>query len=247
MSYELFYGAARRYDLHTPPRHYQHDHRFVLEELRGLPAGGRLLDVGCGTGVFLETARTETALDVFGIDASEAMVEIAREKVGRDRIEALPMQELSESGRYSAVVSLGWCFNYCASLAEARAVLGRFASALVPRGKMILQVAHAPNATGELREDREPGPDGKQDDVLFFYRFSRSQEAEATLRADYVYACRSLNELLHETHWLRLADVLQVAELTAEAGFEAIEIYDSWRRDPLDRSVSPFLVARRQA
>ena len=55
--YRLFHEFAHRYDLHTPPGHYQHDHAFVIREaLHVAPKNCRLLDVGCGTGVFLEAA-----------------------------------------------------------------------------------------------------------------------------------------------------------------------------------------------
>lgn len=247
MNYGLFDWAAERYDLHTPPHHYQHDHRFVIEELLDIPAGGRVLDVGCGTGGFLELLQRETEMEAFGIDASEAMVRVARRKVGNERVEVVRMQDLNENGRYDALVSLSWSFNYCISFAEARAVLVRFAAALTPGGKIILQVAHAPNANGFLQEDREAGPNGLADDVLFLYRFKCIGGDEMTLQADYVYACRSLNELLHETHHLHAADALRVAELAREVGFEEIEIYDSWQRKPLTDALSSFIVARRRA
>jgi SAM-dependent methyltransferase len=51
----------------------------VLEELP-VRAGMRLLDVGCGAGLFLRLAAQRGA-DVAGIDADEAFVEIAHERV----------------------------------------------------------------------------------------------------------------------------------------------------------------------
>ena len=51
----------------------------VLEELP-VRAGMRLLDVGCGAGLFLRLAAQRGA-DVAGIDADEAFVEVARERV----------------------------------------------------------------------------------------------------------------------------------------------------------------------
>ena len=247
MNYGLFDWAAERYDLHTPPHHYQHDHRFVLEELLDVPAGGRVLDVGCGTGGFLELLQRETEMEAFGIDASEAMVRIARRKIGKARVEVVRMQNLKEKESYDALISLSWSFNYCVSFAEARAVLARFAAALTPGGKIILQVAHAPNATGCLLEDCEIGPNGLADDILFLYRFNCIGGENMTLQADYVYASRSLNELLHETHQLNAADALRVAELAGEVGFEEIQIYDSWQKKRLTGGLSPFIVARRRA
>lgn len=247
MNYGLFDWAAERYDLHTPPHHYQHDQRFVLEELLDVSAGGRVLDVGCGTGGFLELLKQETELEAFGIDASEAMVRVARRKVGKERVEVVRMQDLKEKKCYDAIVSLSWSFNYCVSFAEARTVLTQFAEALIPGGKVILQVAHAPNATGCLLEDREVGPDGLADDILFLYRFMCLGGENMTLQADYVYACRSLNELLHETHQLHAADALRLADLAGEVGFEDIKIYDSWQKKPLTGGLSPFIVARRRA
>jgi SAM-dependent methyltransferase len=46
----------------------------------GLVAGARVLEVGCGSGVFLRLAADRGA-EVHGVDASEALLEIARERV----------------------------------------------------------------------------------------------------------------------------------------------------------------------
>lgn len=246
MKYGLFGWAAERYDLHTLPGHYQHDHEFVLEELSTLRSGSRILDVGCGTGVFLSKAR-EAGFEAFGIDSSEPMVRIAARRVGMERLDIRTMQALDAQQAFEGLISLCWSFNYCDSLQDAQRILDRFAAALCPGGMMVLQLAHAPNARGTLQEDREVGPLGEVDDVRLLYRFTSAEEEEPTLIAEYVYACHSLNELLFETHMLRAAEASRVAELVASAGFEKIQIYDSWRREPLRNSLSPFLVARRRA
>src|SRR5918992_6412987 len=46
----------------------------------GLGAGQRVLDIGCGTGVFLRLVTERGALP-FGTDASEALLELARNRV----------------------------------------------------------------------------------------------------------------------------------------------------------------------
>lgn len=242
--YKLFGEAAGRYDLHTPPRHYQHDHGFVLEELAPLPPGARILDVGCGTGVFIERAR-RAGVDARGIDISPTMISVAEARLGRGVVRVEPMQELAADDLYHAIVCLSWSFHYCRSTTEAQEVLARFFRALLPGGMMIMQAAHAANATGRLLEDREAGPNGEPDAVQFLYRFTAVPDAEAQLLAQYVYACRDLDELVAEEHTLFAADAHLVADLAGRVGFEEVRIYENWRREPFSASVSPFVVAVR--
>src|SRR4029077_12031773 len=46
----------------------------------GISEGLRVLELGCGTGVFLRAAANWGAV-VYGLDASEALLELARERV----------------------------------------------------------------------------------------------------------------------------------------------------------------------
>jgi SAM-dependent methyltransferase len=242
MTYELFGRLAERYDWHTPPHHYQHDHAFVLSRLPGPPS--RVLDVGCGTGVFLEKA-IAAGFDVAGLDASAEMVSIASKRVGTERVRVGRMQDISERGTYDGIVSLSWSFNYVSSFEEAREVLGRFFEALCPGGRLILQIAHAANATGVLNEDREPGPEGQADDILFLYRFRAVPDHQGELLAQYVYGCGSRGELAFEEHQLNAADAYRVAEEASTVGFRNVELLNSWRGENLDQSISIFLIARR--
>lgn len=242
MRYDLFGRAADRYDWHTPPQHYQHDHAFVLSRLPAQPC--RVLDVGCGTGVFLEKAVAD-GFDAVGLDASPEMVSVASRRVDLARVRLERMQEIAESASYDGIVSLSWSFNYVSSFDEAREVLGRFFNALRPGGRLILQIAHAANATGALNEDREPGPDGQADDVLFLYRFHSVPEHHGQLRAQYVYGCKSREELVFEEHLLGAADAREVAAEASAVGFQDVELLDSWRGEPLNRSISAFLLATR--
>ena len=241
MTYALFGPLANRFDWHTPPHHYQDDHAFVLRRL-GEP--GRILDIGCGTGVFLERA-VSAQFDANGIDAAPEMVSIAATRVGKDRVRTERMQDLHETHAYDGIVSLSWSFNYVQSYPEARHVLERLFQALRPEGRMILQIAHAPNASGSLGEDREPGPDGQVDDVVFLYRFSSVPEHPGVLHAQYVYGCKSIAELFFEEHRLGAADAREVAALATKVGFEDTELLDSWRGEPFKNSFNVFLIARR--
>lgn len=242
MTYALFTTAAHRYDWHTPPHHYQDDHAFVLSRLPKPPC--RILDVGCGTGVFLEKALT-AGFEAIGLDASPEMVSIASRRVGTERVRLERMQDLRERDVYDAIVSLSWSFNYVNSFSEAENLLDRFFQALKPNGRLILQIAHAPNATGVVHEDRESAPEGQPDDVVFLYRFSGENDEPGTLKAQYVFSCKSRGELLFETHKLGASDAREIAALASSVGFQNIELFDSWRGEPLDQSVNALLLALR--
>jgi SAM-dependent methyltransferase len=240
--YRLFDELAHRYDLHTPPDHYQHDHAFVLEQAVGLGSPCRMLDVGCGTGVLVEKA-LRAGVVVTGIDASAAMVRVAEGRAGKGAVAVRRMQEIEDEAAYDLVVSLSWTINYCAGRDELVDVLRRLHRALRDGGRLLLQVAHAAHVNGRLMEDREPGPAGEPDDVVFLFRFVRLDADALAMRAEYVYACKSLNELDYEQHLLQMTDARAVAACAHEVGFRQIEVFDSFRRDPLHGSPSPFVSA----
>jgi len=243
-TYRLFGELATRYDLHTPPGGYRPDHDFVLEELRRFGPGARVLDLGCGTGALLESLRG-AGLEGQGIDVSPEMVAVAERRLGPGAVRIGRLQDVNEREAYDALVSLSFPFNYCADVPEACAALAGFHRALRPGGLLLLQVAHAANAPDRLIEDWEPGPAGDRD-VQFLCRFLPVSGDVPSVRAQYVYSCRSLNELLYEEHVLNLADVHLIAGLLREAGFSEIRIYDNHRREPLLNALAPYILGTRQ-
>ncbi len=244
-NYRLYGEFGDRYDLHTPPHHYTHDHAFVIERARGFGGKGRLLDLGCGTGVLLEKALA-AGLEPVGIDSAPKMVECARARVGEGRAQLMPMQMLAEEQAFDCVVSLSWSLNYCRDLDELRDILHRCQRALCPGGGLIVQVAHAPNAGSEappFNVDREPGPGGSEDIVLR-YRFWAG--GPQTMIAEYDFECVSTGERFEERHELGVADVNLVTISLAEFGFDKIETFESRNGDPFGHSISPFVLARRR-
>lgn len=241
--YRLFHEFAHRFDLHTPPNHYQHDQFFVLNRVRQY-TNGRLLDVGCGTGALLRRARAD-GISAVGIDASPEMVAECERHLGKGAARVLRMEQLSDTAAYDVISCLSWSLNYLPDEVTIRSTLQRFHRALCSGGTVVLQVAHAAHATGDVFEDREPGQDGSPDDVLLIYQFARAAERNHDLRAQYVYACRSERELVCEEHVLHVADAHSLTRLAAEAGFVKIAVYDSWREEPFARSVTPFVVGRK--
>lgn len=110
-----------------------------LAELR-LEEGKALLDVGCGSGVFLRLAADRGA-DVHGLDASEDLIELARERVAHADLRVGDMERMPfEDDAFEAVTGFNSFFfaaDMVAALREARRVAK-------PAGSVLIQVWGAP-------------------------------------------------------------------------------------------------------
>jgi len=168
--YHLFNEFAHRYDLHTPPGHYRHDHAFVIAEaLRVEPTHCRLLDIGCGTGVFLEAA-CAAGIDGHGLDASQRMIDHAKARLPGERLRVERMQEITDQDAYDVVCALSWTIHYCETEAELDDVVARCRTALRTGGLLVLQVADDRQMTGAVTVDRELGPSLKH--PLIFHKMA---------------------------------------------------------------------------
>lgn len=91
----------------------------------GVGAGQRVLDIGCGSGVFLQLA-AEQGAQVYGFDASRALVEIARRRVPAADLRTGDMQALPyEDDCFDVVTGFNSFFfvaDMVAALREARRV-----------------------------------------------------------------------------------------------------------------------------
>jgi SAM-dependent methyltransferase len=97
-------------------------------DLAGVRAGARLLDIGCGAGGALLLARGRGA-EVAGLDASENLAAIARERLPGARIETGEMEELPfKDGSFDIVIGINsfqFAGDLVRALAEARRVCRR--------------------------------------------------------------------------------------------------------------------------
>lgn len=239
----LLYGRfGERYDMHTPGYHYQHDHDFVIKEIQKTWRSARVLDIGCGSGVFLEKA-LQAGLDPVGLDPAEAMLKLAREKVGEERVYLMSMQDLEFQQEFHAIVSLSWALNYAANASELKDILRRIKLALLPGGRVFFQVAHAlhaPKVLSDYSVDMEPGIDDPQD-IIFKYRFAML-DAE-TMMAQYKFYFHSAGEHFEEKHILRVADVKLVSHILRDLGFQNILLLEDYRCQPFEKTLNPFVIA----
>ncbi len=128
-----------RKTLYREARNSRRNRRRLAEALRLRPGGGRLLEVGCGEGGFLDLAAAH--FDVQGIDASEYAVRTVRERLG------LPAEtaDIERAVLPAAAFDLIAAFNVLEHLADPASAAGNLFAALKPGGALIGSV---PNTGG---------------------------------------------------------------------------------------------------
>ena len=118
---------------------------------KACPAGGRILDVGVGTGISLKDyART---FRLVGVDYSEPMLRKAAERVAEhrlDNVEALAVMDAKHLGFPDAAFDVVVAQYVITAVPEPEATLDEFARVLKPGGEIVL-VNHIGAETGLRR------------------------------------------------------------------------------------------------
>jgi SAM-dependent methyltransferase len=119
----------------------------IVRLLRGadLPAGARVIDVGCGSGLLARHLVAE-GFAVHGVDASPAMIELARAYAPGADFDVVRLPTGLAAGadgslpQGDAVVSTGHVLNYLGSRAEVAQALSELARALRPGGVLAIDL-----------------------------------------------------------------------------------------------------------
>ncbi len=102
----------------------------------GLEPGHRVLDIGCGSGAFLRLA-SDRGARVFGLDASEALLELARRRLPHADLRAGEMERLPyESDSFDLVTGFN-AFFFATDIVAALREAGRVVRAGCP---IVIQV-----------------------------------------------------------------------------------------------------------
>jgi SAM-dependent methyltransferase len=213
--------------------------RLIGELATGRHPNGTVVDLGCGSGI-LASVLVETGYQVVGIDVSEAMVALARERVpsAEFRIGSFVSADLPTS---VAVTAIGEVVNYAFDAANGEAALAdllrRAYEALVPGGVLLFDVAGPDRARpGETCRTQTMGLDWA---VLV----ETAVEPGTGVLTRHITSFRQVGVLYRrdvEVHRLVLREPAAVLELLREVGFQA-EILPRYGAVPLPQGVVPFL------
>lgn len=192
---------------------------------------GLLLDLGCGTGK-LTRRLADRGFDMIGIDLSEEMLEIAREKSDPEQILYLmqDMREFELYGTVRAIVSICDSMNYLMGYEELVQVLGLANNYLDPGGIFIfdLNTPYKYQAVlGEqtIAENREEGSFIWEN---YYDEEERINQYDLTL---FIRQEGGLYRKYEETHYQYAFDLKEVEQAVREAGMELVAIYDAFTRE----------------
>ncbi|MCM1028940.1 MAG: class I SAM-dependent methyltransferase [Pseudoflavonifractor sp.] len=180
--------------------------RLVAATLRN---GGRILSVGCGSGLFEKILRDDYGIDVaYGVEPSEAMADIARKR-GLD-VSIATAEDYDYPADHFDTILFNGCPSYISDLDR---VLAKVYDALAPGGKVVLIDVPKESSYGIMYNLAKAL--GKWDDELLHGVFPPNP-----------YPI----EFVNEAHWRTTAEK---AEALRRAGFHDLSYLQTLTRHPL--------------
>lgn len=234
--YDLVYGKWMDYDA-------QCAYLQALFDEIGVPEGGRILDLGCGTGGHaIPLARM--GYRVTGIDSSKPMIGIAREKAADLPVEFLhqDMRELSLPGGFDAAICMFGGFGHITETADVRKALRGIHSRLKRDAPFIFEYWLIGGTKSEHKGSEEVEQDGLR---IVRHAHSVFDTSTNTLHIAFrfnVYKDGELVDDLHSEHPMKIYEPGEMEELLTRTEFEPERILDSeglHRQDVVATLLSP--------
>ncbi len=223
---------------------------FWVEE--ALAAGGPVLELGCGTGrVAIHIAQAGVA--VVGLDNSSHMLRAARSKARKLGLETGllkfikgDMRDFSLDGQKFPLAIIPFrSFQLLLSVADQYQALYAIRAHLVPGGRLIVDlfVPGSDLLTRDLRDYEVADPvTGQRFLVSFQARYDTFNQVAAVRTI--VQEVNGRGEVVRETyrdHQLRYLYRFEVQHLLEACGFQILDVYGSFQREPLDET-SPEMI-----
>jgi SAM-dependent methyltransferase len=214
--------------------------------------GGRVLELGAGSGR-LAVPLAERGLDVWAVDASEAMLDRLRARPGGDRVHAVAddMAALADPALAGAAEARGFDVGLCAfntlfnltdTGAQARC-LRRVHDLLAPGGRLVVEAFVPPpdDVAAATTGAVEPRHIGLDEVVL---TVSRLDPATGTITGQHVQITEAGIRL---RPWvLHVASPAEIDDLAGAAGLALVERHAGWHAEPFtdDAAVHVSVYAR---
>lgn len=122
----------------------------AVTELQKFKKDGKLLDVGCGFGLFLEMAK-EAGFKVYGVEMEKETVKAVQEKFGLKNIYQKNIKEIGFPERYFDVITL---FDILEHLENPEVILKELKKLLKPNGVLVVQSPNIKSIMFKLTKEK---------------------------------------------------------------------------------------------
>ncbi|MFH1141018.1 MAG: class I SAM-dependent methyltransferase [Chloroflexota bacterium] len=226
---------------------------FWVEE--ALASGGPVLELACGTGrVAIPIA--QAGVPVVGLDSSAAMLKLARAKARRLRLGAErvrfvrgDMRSFSLAQRFPLAIIPFRSFQLLLSVAEQHQALEAVRVHLSPGGRLIFSL-FVPGLDLLTRDPSIPMSDYEVAQPRSGHRLLVSLRSQYDTFNQVAAVRTSIQEVdergavvgeTHRDHQLRYLYRFEVQHLLAACGYEVVEVYGSFDREPLSESSTEMI------
>ena len=195
------------------------------------------LDLGCGTGVLCQ-ALADRGIKAEGVDLSEGMIAIARERAPELDFAVADMVTWRDGGPYDLVTCTGDALNHIHDLADVRRIFENVYAMLAPGGRFLFDLL----GEGEIPDD-EPFALDYSDTVRAVFRTTREPEDIVRLHIEVWEGGRlSVEENILET----LHSVDAVTALLRAAGFAVEQCSHRLLSDGSADAAAWFVAAKKE-
>ncbi|SMO66370.1 SAM-dependent methyltransferase [Fodinibius sediminis] len=216
----------------------------LLERVLSLPAGSKILDLGCGRGRHAITL-SQKGYQVTGIDLSEQAIATAREKSGHMGIEQIRFEvrdmrnPLPET--FDAVFNLFTTFGYFESDEENAGVFDSVSQMLSPGGIFVVDYFNAQKVRSTIRPHEEGSFHG------IHYDISRYIENDMVFK-EITFSGDEVNDTKKYVERVKLYEKSWFEREMSKRNFSIDHVYGDYLGNDFDPDVSSrlLLVSHRQ-
>jgi SAM-dependent methyltransferase len=178
---------------------------------------GLVVDLGCGSGIWAK-ALTQAGYDVLGIDLSDAMLDLAREKAPKAKFQNASLLRV-KLPNCDAVTSIGECLNYQFDehgLAELKDLFARIYETLRPGGLFICDMAEPGYVRGA--NPQKTYSEGKDWAILLEKKEDKKRN-KLTRKMTIFRKVENLYRRSEEVHCVQLYKGSEIAKELRQIGF----------------------------
>ena len=214
-------------------------------EMSGETPQARVLDFACGTGR-LAVALAAAGHHVTGVDPASNSLEVARAKLGADRVTWLEgSHEILPNAAFDLIVMNSHVAQFLVTDLEWTQALTSFRQALVPGGRLTFD-SRDPKARGweawNPLDSRELVVLQNGRTVEIWTEVVELLQGNVTFLIHYRF---DAGEELLSRNTLRFCSQQELESSLNAAGFEVEQIFGGWNRDPIGHTDGEFIVVAR--